>query len=96
MIDPQVVEELVLSRRADETSPLNSLTPREHQVLAEIATGKSNAAIARSLVISKRAVERHVGSIFAKLNLPTDDEASRRVSATLVFLAGRRADSLRA
>ena len=90
VIDPQVVEELVLNRRAEEASPLSSLTPREHQVLAEIATGKSNAAIARSLVISKRAVERHVGSIFAKLKLPAEDEASRRVSAALVFLAGRR------
>jgi DNA-binding NarL/FixJ family response regulator len=91
VIDPQVVERLVASRRNDNTSPLNRLTPREHEVLAEVASGKSNAAIARSLVISKRAVERHIGAIFAKLNLPTEEEASRRVTATLVFLADRDA-----
>jgi DNA-binding NarL/FixJ family response regulator len=91
VIDPQVVEALVESRRADDMSPLNRLTPREREVLAEVAAGKSNAAIARTLVISKRAVERHIGSIFAKLDLPEEGEASRRVKATLLFLADRSA-----
>ena len=90
MIDPEVVEALVESRRSDTASPLHRLTPREHQVLAEIASGKSNAAIAATLVISKRAVERHIGAIFAKLDLPEEREASRRVKATLLFLADRR------
>jgi len=89
VIDPQVVETLVEARRADEHSPLQSLTPREHEVLGQVASGKSNAAIARSLVISKRAVERHIGAIFDKLKLPDEAEASRRVAATLVFLAER-------
>lgn len=89
VIDPTVVESLVRRRSRAEDSPLRLLTPREHEVLAELAAGKSNAAIARSLVISKRAVEHHVGSIFAKLDLPDEEEASRRVLATLCFLAAR-------
>jgi DNA-binding NarL/FixJ family response regulator len=91
VIDPQVVEALVESRRADDDSTLHRLTPREREVLAEVASGKSNAAIARTLVISKRAVERHIGSIFAKLDLPEEGEASRRVKATLLFLADQSA-----
>ena len=87
VIDPEVVETLVESRRGDAASPLHRLTPREREVLAEIASGKSNAAIASTLVISKRAVERHIGAIFAKLDLPEEGEASRRVKATLLFLA---------
>jgi DNA-binding NarL/FixJ family response regulator len=89
VIDPEVVEALVESRRTDAASPLHRLTPREREVLAEIASGKSNAAIAATLVISKRAVERHIGAIFAKLDLPEEGEASRRVKATLLFLADR-------
>jgi DNA-binding NarL/FixJ family response regulator len=56
-------------------------------VLAEVATAKSNAAIAESLVLTKRAVEKHVNAIFAKLDLPEDPEVSRRVKATLLFLS---------
>jgi len=89
VIDPQVVEQLVAQRLRDDTSPLNRLTPREHEVLAEVASGKSNAAIARSLVITKRAVERHISAIFAKLDLPDEQEASRRVTATLLYLSAR-------
>ena len=89
VIDAQVVEELVEARRADEHSLLQSLTPREHEVLAQVASGKSNAAIARSLMVSKRAVERHIGAIFDKLGLPDEAEASRRVVAALVYLAER-------
>ena len=89
VIDPQVVEQLVAQRRRDDASPLNRLTPREQEVLAEVASGKSNAAIARSLVITKRAVERHISSIFAKLDLPDEQEASRRVTVTLMYLGAR-------
>jgi DNA-binding NarL/FixJ family response regulator len=89
VIDPEVVERLVSARKNDKASPLNRLTPREHEVLAEVASGKSNAAIAETLVISKRGVERHVGAIFAKLDLPQEAEASRRVKATLLFLANQ-------
>jgi DNA-binding NarL/FixJ family response regulator len=87
VIDPRVVEELVNERSRSERSPLRGLTPRELEILREVATGRSNAAIARDLVVTKRAVERHINSIFAKLRLPDEGEVSRRVAATLVFLA---------
>jgi DNA-binding NarL/FixJ family response regulator len=90
VIDVQVVEALVETRRHDEESVVNRLTPREREVLSELASGKNNAAIARDLVISKRAVERHIGSIFAKLDLPEEGEASRRVKATLLYLADQQ------
>jgi DNA-binding NarL/FixJ family response regulator len=89
VIDMHVVEALMENRHTDDGSPLDRLTPREREVLGELASGKSNAAIARSLVISKRAVERHIGAIFAKLDLPEEDDVSRRVQATLVFLAAK-------
>jgi len=87
VIDPTVVEVLVDDRRHGDESPLNRLTRREYEVLAEVASGKSNAAIAATLSISKRAVERHIGAIFAKLELSDEGEASRRVQAALAFLA---------
>ena len=64
-----------------------TLTPREREVLAEIAKGKSNAAIAETLVLTKRAVEKHINSIFLKLNLADAEDVSKRVKATLMFLA---------
>jgi DNA-binding NarL/FixJ family response regulator len=70
-----------------EQSPLAELTPREREVLAEMAEGKSNAAIAESLVLSKRAVEKHVNAIFMKLGLAASENVSKRVKATLIFLA---------
>ena len=63
------------------------LTPRERDVLAELAQGKSNAAIAASLVLTKRAVEKHINAIFTKLGLDSPDDVSRRVKAALMFLA---------
>ena len=63
------------------------LTGREREVLAEIAKGKSNAAIADTLVLTKRAVEKHINSIFLKLNLSYAEDVSKRVKATLLFLA---------
>ena len=85
VIDPKVVAPLVLDQ--PEHSPLGQLTPREREVLAQIAEGKSNAAIAASLVLTKRAVEKHINSIFMKLGLSYADDVSKRVKATLMFLA---------
>jgi DNA-binding NarL/FixJ family response regulator len=90
VIDAKVVDALVGARTAETRSPLERLTPREREILAEMATGKSNSAIAEKLVITKRAVERHITSIFSKLELPDESAVSRRVAATLVFLAHTR------
>jgi DNA-binding NarL/FixJ family response regulator len=87
VIDPLVVESLVRVRTNAVNSPLSELTARERDVLAEIAQGKSNGAIADSLYLTKRAVEKHVNSIFMKLDLGTNDDVSRRVKAALIFLA---------
>ena len=87
VIDPKVVEVLVEARARQRSSPLDELTSRERQVLAEMARGKSNAAIAESLFLTKRAVEKHINAIFMKLNLRNPDDVSRRVQAVLLFLA---------
>jgi len=90
VIDPKIVEVLVAAKARSERSPLTQLTPRELEVLAAIAEGKSNAAISESLVLTKRAVEKHINAIFLKLNLSHSqaaEEVSPRVKATLVFLA---------
>jgi len=89
-IDPKVVEVLVEARARAHHSPLAELTGRELEVLRAIAEGKSNAAIAAGLTLSKHAVEKHINSIFLKLGLTsssTADSVSRRVKATLLFLA---------
>jgi DNA-binding NarL/FixJ family response regulator len=90
VIDPKIVEVLVAAKARGERSPLAQLTPRELEVLAAIAEGRSNAAISEALVLTKRAVEKHINSIFLKLNLshsPGAEEVSPRVKATLLFLA---------
>lgn len=87
VIDPKIVDVLIEARARATRSPLAELTPRERELLGEIATGKSNRAIAESLVLTKRAVENHVNSIFYKLGLPEDQDVSRRVKATLIYLA---------
>lgn len=87
VIDPKIVEVLVAARARGASSPLAELTERERDVLGEIAQGKSNIAIAESLRLSKRAVEKHTHSIFMKLGLANAEEVSRRVKATLLFLA---------
>ena len=91
VIDPRVVDVLVRARSVSARSPLAELTPRERDVLSELAQGKSNAAIARSLVLTKRAVEKHINAIFTKLELPSPDDVSRRVTAALLFLASGEA-----
>jgi DNA-binding NarL/FixJ family response regulator len=87
VMDPKIVEPLVAAKSRAERSPLSELTTREREVLAEIAQGKSNAAIAESLVLTKRAVEKHINSIFLKLNLSDIQDVSKRVKAALLFLA---------
>ncbi|HVA05332.1 MAG TPA: response regulator transcription factor [Acidimicrobiales bacterium] len=86
MIDPQVVDELIEARSARRTD-LSWLTPREAEILGEMATGKSNAAIASALQVSERAVEKHTNSIFSKLGLTEEKEVNRRVKAVLVYLS---------
>ncbi len=89
VIDPKVVESLVASRTRIRSSPLERLTPRELEVLSEIAQGKNNAAVAATLVLSERAVEKHINSLFAKLGLSEEPTVHRRVKAVLLYLADR-------
>ncbi|MEU4194308.1 response regulator transcription factor [Kribbella sp. NPDC026611] len=84
VVDPEVVRQLLARRRND--GPLAALTPRELEVLALMAEGRVNASIAEQLVVSEAAVRKHVGNIFAKLQL--DDGLDRRVSAVLTYLRG--------
>ncbi|MEJ3743262.1 response regulator transcription factor [Actinomycetes bacterium KLBMP 9797] len=86
VLDPEVVSQLLVRRRRDD--PLRELTPREREVLALMAEGRSNTAIARALVVSDGAVEKHVRNIFTKLQLPPDEEQHRRVRAVLAYLRG--------
>ena len=84
VLDPLVVEALLNQPRSAPT--LSRLTPREREVLSELATGFSNRTVAQRLVLSQRAVEKHINSIFAKLELTADDAVDRRVKAVLMFL----------
>ena len=86
VLDPEVVAHM-LGRR-DRDDPLESLTPREREVLALMAEGRTNRAIASELMVSERAVERHVTSIFVKLDLPAGQDDHRRVLAVLTYLGG--------
>jgi DNA-binding NarL/FixJ family response regulator len=86
VLDPEVVAQLLVARRTD---PLQTLTPRERDVLALMAEGRSNAAIAEHLVVSPGAVEKHVSNIFAKINLPDLGADNRRVLAVLAWLKAR-------
>ena len=87
VVDPRIVEGLLDHRLRKEHSSLDELTPRELEILALIAEGRSNAAIAGALVVTKRAVERHINAIFRKLALEEAGTVSRRVKAALVYLA---------
>jgi DNA-binding NarL/FixJ family response regulator len=89
VIDPIVVDALVAARSRAQNSPLRLLTPRETEILAEMATGKNNAAVAAALVLSERAVEKHINSIFSKLGLSQELDVHRRVKAVLLFLSDR-------
>jgi len=87
-VDPAVVEALLRSTRLREETHLGELTPRELEILGQIAEGLSNAAIAADLFLTKRAVERHINNIFLKLDLGNAEDVSRRVKAVLIYLAG--------
>jgi len=87
VIDPKVVEALVAARARKPDSPLQDLTPREQEVLASIAEGKNNAAIAKQLFLTERAVEKHINSIFSKLGLQEEKDTHRRVRAALLYLS---------
>ena len=87
VIDSKVVEALVAARTRKTDSPLRDLTPREQEVLAAMAEGKNNAAIAAQLFLTERAVEKHINSIFSKLGLQEEKDGHRRVRAALLFLA---------
>src|ERR1700759_2174988 len=84
VLDPDVVGQLLVRRRRDD--PLRNLTPREREVLGLMAEGMSNTAIARKMVVTEGAVEKHVRNIFTKLNLHQDEEQHRRVLAVLAYL----------
>lgn len=90
VIDPKVVEALVSARSKAARSPLSRLTPREREVLTHMAQGKNNRAIAESLVLTDRAVEKHINAIFSKLGLSHETAVHRRVKAVLLFLAEHR------
>jgi DNA-binding NarL/FixJ family response regulator len=91
-IDSKVVENLIAARTRQARSPLADLTPRETEVLAEVAQGKNNAAIASNLHLTERAVEKHINSIFSKLGLSEEEAVHRRVRATLIYLAAKAPD----
>jgi DNA-binding NarL/FixJ family response regulator len=87
VVDPKIIDLLIAERSRSAASPLDELTAREREVLAEVAAGRSNAAIAGSLFLTKRAVEKHINAIFMKLNLRESEDTSRRVKAALIYLA---------
>jgi DNA-binding NarL/FixJ family response regulator len=87
MIDPKVVELLVAEKSHEEASPLSELTPREHDVLREMAEGKNNAAIAESLFLTERSVEKVIHAIFQKLDLTWEPSIHKRVKAVVLYLA---------
>jgi DNA-binding NarL/FixJ family response regulator len=87
VVDSKVVEALISAQVHADDSPLSELTARELQILSQIAQGKSNQAIADELVLSKRAVEKHINAIFLKLGLSHDEHVSRRVKAALIYLS---------
>lgn len=93
VIDPKIIDGLIAERARSSASPLDELTVREREVLAEVATGKSNAAIASLLFLTKRAVEKHINAIFLKLDLRETSDTSRRVKAALIFLASQSSPS---
>jgi DNA-binding NarL/FixJ family response regulator len=89
-IDSKMVDSLVTAGVRGEDSPLDALTPREHELLTEMASGKNNAAIAEALVITERSVEKYIHSIFQKLDLAWQPDVHRRVKAVLLFLSEQR------
>lgn len=91
VIDPTVVETLVAASNRRPKSPLADLTPRELEVLDQVAQGKSNAAVAATLFLTERAVEKHINALFAKLGLAVTPDVNRRVAAVLMHLSDKQA-----
>jgi DNA-binding NarL/FixJ family response regulator len=89
-LDPKVVEGLMTRKAADASSPLRGLTDKERTVLEQMATGRTNAWIAKSLYMSERSVEKHISSVFLKLGLVDEGETNRRVMAVLTFVEATR------
>jgi len=89
IVDPRIVELLLAAQRRRDESRFDTLTPREQEILGLVAEGLNNGAIAERIVITKRAVERHINSIFSKLGLADAEHYSRRVKAALLYLADR-------
>lgn len=89
VVDPRVVDLLVEARTRRTSNPLDQLTVRESEVLAQIAQGKNNAGVAAALGLSERAVEKHINSLFAKLGLTEEPDVHRRVKAVLLYLSGQ-------
>ena len=87
VVDPKIIEVLIAARERAAGSPLRDLTPREREVLGEIAQGRNNAAIAADLFLTERAVEKHINAIFSKLGLSEEPDVHKRVRATVIFLA---------
>jgi DNA-binding NarL/FixJ family response regulator len=90
VVDAGVVENLIAARSRNKRSTLSDLTPREREVLAAVAQGQNNAAIAEGLHLTEGAVEKHISSIFSKLGLGEEPAVHRRVKATLIYLAEER------
>jgi DNA-binding NarL/FixJ family response regulator len=90
VVDAKVVENLIAARTRNKRSALADLTPREREVLAAVAQGQNNAAIAEGLHLTEGAVEKHISSIFSKLGLGEEPAVHRRVKATLIYLAEER------
>jgi DNA-binding NarL/FixJ family response regulator len=89
VIDPRVVEVLVAARGAARDSPIAQLTPRERDVLQQVAMGRNNSGIAAALFLTERAVEKHINAIFSKLDLSEEPDVHRRVKAALVYLSSQ-------
>jgi DNA-binding NarL/FixJ family response regulator len=87
VVDPKVVEALIAARSHKKDSALEALTPRERDVMGAVAQGKNNAAIAASLFLTERGVEKHINAIFSKLGLSEEKDLHRRVKAALIYLA---------
>ena len=93
VVDAKVVEILIAARARADNSPLAELTPREIEILSKIAEGKNNQAIAEEVVLTKRAVEKHINAIFLKLGLSFQEDVSRRVKAALIYIGAKESEA---
>ncbi len=89
-LDPKIVESLMMRRPVEASSPLRGLTEKERAVLEQMATGRTNASISRTLYMSERSVEKHISAVFLKLGLDDEGESNRRVMAVLAFVEATR------